>query len=506
MKIKLIANELTDGEIDFVSLVKHGANRSPFKIIKMEDLPEGTTMDTLKDKFTALFGDEKPEVAAFYVQTEFAKEYEVKFKAAGFTTNDPIKKGEFTVYPQAGYDESKDGALITVDNKCGIALDRVVKDFSSFPSSEDFQENLGASAFFPGLHHSFEALVESVWNTLNKADSLDDAAPKIDKNLMAFRKHVNALVRNMPSSVIKMEYEGLANDLGGSKVGSSDTDTLGKGNGDMTEKIKEALGGDLEGLNDTIKKDEAALAAASTKIEETVDAGAADKSVVKYLDAAGKEITKDKYTELQKAAGVDTSGDAEKIAKASPGDPVVLSTSDSGEVARDEGLPAGWREVQKTVKKFIDGAFTEITARFAVNDETKEEVFLGYVTKEEKETAADKDELETALGVAPTNGKDDPYLAGLNLIGKGMNKMVDLLEKQGERLDKVIETNEEAVKKADDVTLVTEHGYDLDESFGTLEHRDVKKSDGPQEGIWKGLSPELDHLEARFREKNGLDS
>ena len=37
MKIKIKANEITDGEIDFVSLVKHGANRSAFKIVKTEE-------------------------------------------------------------------------------------------------------------------------------------------------------------------------------------------------------------------------------------------------------------------------------------------------------------------------------------------------------------------------------------------------------------------------------------------------------------------------------------
>ncbi len=488
MLIKLIANELVDGEIDFVSLVKHGANRSPFKIIKMDELPEGTTMDTLKDKFTALFGDEKPEVAAFYVQTEFAKDYEIRFKTAGYTTNDPIQKGEFTVYPQAGYDENKDGALITIDDKCGIALDRMVKDFSSFPGSDDFQENLGASAFFPGLHHSFEALVESIWNTLNRAVNLDEAGPKIDKNLMAFRKHVNALVKNMPATVIKMEYEGLANDLGGSNLDPKPTETLGNEDTDMTEKLAEAAGGDLDGLNDTIKKDEAALAVTSDKIEAGVDAEAAAKA----------------------AAGGEADGEKD-VKKESPGDAAVLSTSDTGDVNRDEGLPAGFRELQKTVKKFVDGAFIEVQARFAVNDETGEEHFLGYVTKDEKkdaDTAAAEAEgdIATALGVKPTDSKDDPYMAGLNLIGKGMNKMVDLLEKQGDRLDEVIKTNKEAVAKSEDVTLVTEHSYDLDESFGSLAHRPVSKSDEPKEGIWKGLSPELDQLEARFRETNGLDS
>lgn len=37
MKINMLANELVDGEISFVSLVQHGANYSPFKIVKSKD-------------------------------------------------------------------------------------------------------------------------------------------------------------------------------------------------------------------------------------------------------------------------------------------------------------------------------------------------------------------------------------------------------------------------------------------------------------------------------------
>lgn len=44
MKIKIMANEVTEGEIDFISLVKHGANRSPFKIMK-HDEPASSLID-----------------------------------------------------------------------------------------------------------------------------------------------------------------------------------------------------------------------------------------------------------------------------------------------------------------------------------------------------------------------------------------------------------------------------------------------------------------------------
>ena len=36
MKIKMVASQLLDGEIQYISLVENGANRSPFKIMKAE--------------------------------------------------------------------------------------------------------------------------------------------------------------------------------------------------------------------------------------------------------------------------------------------------------------------------------------------------------------------------------------------------------------------------------------------------------------------------------------
>ena len=49
MKINIRANELVDGKIDFLSLVKNGANRSPWKIVKAED-----AAPTIEDAITSI--------------------------------------------------------------------------------------------------------------------------------------------------------------------------------------------------------------------------------------------------------------------------------------------------------------------------------------------------------------------------------------------------------------------------------------------------------------------
>lgn len=49
MKIRLVANELVDGEVEYISLVKHGANRSPFKIIKAEQPVQDSWNDLMPE-------------------------------------------------------------------------------------------------------------------------------------------------------------------------------------------------------------------------------------------------------------------------------------------------------------------------------------------------------------------------------------------------------------------------------------------------------------------------
>lgn len=49
MKIRLVANELVDGEVEYISLVKHGANRSPFKIMKGEESVQDSWDDLMPE-------------------------------------------------------------------------------------------------------------------------------------------------------------------------------------------------------------------------------------------------------------------------------------------------------------------------------------------------------------------------------------------------------------------------------------------------------------------------
>jgi len=297
----------------------------------------------------------------------------------------------------------------------------------------------------------------------------------------AFGVHVNNLVTELPSQVFKMEQQSLTKEFEGDTVVTSDsTNSVEKDEEtDMTKPvIKEAMSGDLDGLMDTVEKDEAALAAADAAAEAQVTKDAEDAATAA---AAAEDVTKGDE-------GAPKTG-------GSPGSPVVDSTSDTGLVSLDEGgVPAGFRKEERILKEIVDGKIVEKFAHFFVNDETKEEIFAGFF---EKEDAA-------AKSLANTNAADGQdytpaevkLFEAMDVMVKSVTDLKDTIEKQSERITAVEKTAGEAKDTADN-TVIMPAADNLDESLATLQgHEKITKGAAPaatgETDIWKGALPMLE--------------
>ena len=285
--------------------------------------------------------------------------------------------------------------------------------------------------------------------------------------------------------------------------------------------IQEAMPGDLEGLNLSAEQDAAKLRLAEQKAVIKEEAPA-----YIYFDADGNEMPSEEWEKMLHGKGkmkkgkkmkkgedgklmlveefdadlvkADVLGQGESaFSNASPGSAAVAETTDTGEVSRDEGLPAGYREMQKSVQKFEDGKLVEATAKYLVNDETGDEIFVEYVEKTEEAEETIESPSEMSDMVASLSGP-------LSLIGKALSKQSDTLDaireqmaKADDKLEKVLEHKETLIEKQAKLTLV-DLGYDLDESLGTLSgHREIAKAESKPD-VWAGLCPELDALERKF--------
>lgn len=268
----------------------------------------------------------------------------------------------------------------------------------------------------------------------------------------------------------------------------------------MTQPVlKEAATGDLDGLLAEAPAADEAIEKTEEAIEKGVSEEAKDAEVV-FLDAEGKEISEEEYDKLKKSGA-----DVKSVAKGgdegapksggSPGNPVVDNTSDTGLVSLDEGgVPAGFRKEERVLKQLEDGKIVEKFAEFLINDETKEEIFLGFITKEE--TPAAPEATSEADGVEYSDAELKLFEA-MNVLVKNVSDIKESVEKQNERIDAVAKTAHEAKETADETVVMTA-ADDLDESLATLNgKKPILKADGSteedgKEDIFKGLLPDIE--------------
>jgi len=345
MLIKMKVNELRDGEVDFLSLVEQGANQSAFKVLKSQDGDGPSTREKIAAFIKNNCGDKavsSPLKVSFAITTN-PKHWKKFLKAHDFSTDKVIiaksAKGlEHTIYK---FDDGDDAYLMKVAPDLALGITGFSKDFSPFPGSDDFMENLGAAAFFPSLHMAQDSLAETVWSILNDAGSTADAKPKIETVLEAFREHVLFLVDFLPNSVFKMEFEGLQSEFESNTNEKSVNADVSKSNGeqDMTDLKKEAVAGDLDGLSlkEPTKEEKAIAKAAEDKryAESAEGKEAAEEAKVAKAeeDAESKDKTEDKVTKSESKEG---SKPEEKVSKKADDDEKSEAVSKDAKDSKDE--------------------------------------------------------------------------------------------------------------------------------------------------------------------------
>lgn len=476
MKVEIEANELVNGDIKKLSLVEHGATRQPFKILKTEEI-EGKT-GLVRQTINKIFGqsENEPQIAALFVRKDVARKVIPMIKENGFRVEKEHAEmmGDVLVLKQEGYDPDADLPIIALNTDVAVQLASVSKFFDPFPASSSFADNVAAGSFWPGMHNAMESLADTVWNVLNESDSPDDAASEVAKQVKAFSSHLNNLVSELPTTVFKME-QMLTNEFEGSTVSSTDNKFTLNEDQDMsgTPVLKEAAAGDLDGL-----LDEAPIADAT--LQATENAAIGDEVVAKDDESTQTLVEKGGDEGAPKSGG-------------SPGSPVVGNTSDTGAVSLDEGgVPAGMRKEERAIKSLEDGKLVDKTALYYINDETKEEIFAGFVEK-----ASVEDETSEKEEYTPAEVK---LFEAMGVMAKSLTGIKEMVEKQNERIEAVSKTADEAQETAEN-TVVLSAADDLDNSLATLQGKQkvlkgaapaASEVEGEVVDLFKGLLPQIE--------------
>jgi hypothetical protein len=495
VKVEVEAHELKNGEIEKISLVTHGAIQQPFKILKTKEIEPKT--NGLKKTLSKVFGtdhtrDQEDAVAALFIRKSVAQKWLPLIRKQGFRVEKEHAsiEGDILVLKQEGYTDECNGSVIALNPDVAVQLSSVSKYFDPFPASSSFSDNVAAGSFWPGMHNAMESLAETVWNVLNEAESPDDAAEDVAKQIKAFSSHLNNLVSELPVSVFKMEQESLTKEFEGSNVsGSSDETIVSNEEENMSTVVtKHAPASDLDGLFDEAP-------AADDKVEKTDIAAAAANAEVVYLDAEGAEVSEKEFDRLTKEEQdkLVLKGGDEGAPKTggSPGNPVVENTSDTGAVSLDEGgVPAGFRKEERVLKEIVDGKLVEKNAIFFVNDETKEEIFGGFFSKEET-----KEETPAAEQYTPAEVK---LFEALGVMAKSMVDIKDSIEKQNTRIDAVAKTAEMAQETAEETVVLPTAADDLGNAIMSLSgQKPIVKEDAAtaatvKKDVFAGLLPGIE--------------
>jgi len=482
VKVEVEAHELKNGEIEKISLVTHGAIQQPFKILKTKEIEPKAS--GIKDTLSKVFGqdhtpDQEGAIAALFVRKSVAQKWLPLIRKQGFRVEKEHAsiEGDIVVLKQEGFTDECDGSVIALNPDVAVQLSHVSKFFDPFPASSSFADNVAAGSFWPGMHNAMESLAETVWNVLNESDSPDDAAADVAKQVKAFSSHLNNLVAELPGTVFKMEQESLTKEFEGSTVPSSSTETIVSNEDENMSTVvtKHAPASDLDGLFDeapaaeVVEKDEAAAETAAATEVEKGDEGA------------------------PKSGG-------------SPGNPVVENTSDTGAVQLDEGgVPAGFRKEERMVKALEEGKMVEKTGLYFINDETKEEIFGGFVEKMSAEEIQNAPVVELTGAEATAAAEETQYtdaetklFEALGVMAKSMKDIGDSIEKQNTRIDAVEKTAETAQETAEETVVMPSAADDLGNAIQSLsgqkpiQKTDASASTGEVTDIFKGLLPGIE--------------
>ncbi|HEY0820040.1 MAG TPA: hypothetical protein VGD46_14745 [Rhizobacter sp.] len=447
MKINLSANELHSATIEKVSLVKHGANRRPFAILKSEPLPE--SHKGLAERVLKAFEPKgAPKITGVFVSKAAAPKVFPLLKAAGLRVeadHAEALEGGVVVLKQDGYDADGEGSLVAINEDVAVAFDRVVKDFCTWHASSDFSTTLASQTFYPSVRMSMDALMETFWACAADSKTQEEFSGKVETALKAFSKHVAGLAKVLPVEVFKMEQK-LAGDFEGSTVTATNTETAKTEGADMRKtNTREAVFGDLAGLFDNVNKSDEAGAADAGAAAATDTAATGDEANTEATDAAA-------------AAAAAAQGTADVT------DPAAAATA--GAEGTGEGADTGAEDLSK-------GA-----------------VSAGDIIKALKETVGP---------MAVMLKQQGEKLDELSTANAALTQRLDAIDAKATA---AVEKAEQAVTKADNTVVVHKDALDLSTTLHSRTSQSrVTKSNAPagETDVFKGLIPAFDALEAKAR-------
>lgn len=223
--VKLPLVQLSNADVEWVSLVNKPANRIPFRITKDEDTggsatesadsaltdqPRGgTSLMKLNVKLADMFGTKKTDaepaaIAAIIIRKADAARLIPSLKDAGYGVEDVMESDDHFVLKQNDFEGDKVTAF-KVNDQIGILVTGVSKAFSPYLDSMSFAETMSAGGFLPSLYIASEAMQETIHTVLRSAETPSEASVAIKSVVEEFGSFVSTMASDLPDVAFKMD-------------------------------------------------------------------------------------------------------------------------------------------------------------------------------------------------------------------------------------------------------------------------------------------------------------
>jgi hypothetical protein len=206
-KLQLSARELSATDVDYVSLVKRGANRLPFRIVK-EDTDDMLDLARLTRVFRK--ADPVPAVVAAVVRKGADLDAaRLRLGRAGLALDAMAEQDGLVVFRQPNVESAND-ALVKLDDDVGLIVSGLAKAIDPRIGETQFGRLLETEAFLPSMRLASDMLGRSVGSIMQKAETPSEAAAQIAAAADDFKAYVESLAAALPQHALKADLEPLA--------------------------------------------------------------------------------------------------------------------------------------------------------------------------------------------------------------------------------------------------------------------------------------------------------
>jgi len=245
--LRMSATELTNTDVDFVALVKRGANRLPFRITKGDD--EMIDLHAIGRKMFKK-ADQSPIIIAVIARKEDAAAPAIQevAKACGLDVAKLVKTEDDALVTLTKKDAPTEGAIVVkLDKDVGVTVthSNLKKGFEQYDfTGSVFADLNGSQGFCVGPQIAAELHKSALGDIVNTATLPSEMQDRLMKASEAFNAYMGVLTAYAPASLLKADQ--LLKAGTGNADGAAGTDQeTGDGLGDQanTGKTKKSLDG-----------------------------------------------------------------------------------------------------------------------------------------------------------------------------------------------------------------------------------------------------------------------